>query len=215
MSRTDGGAFDGRLVVRTGYDLCAKRYASQRSESAPTFLRELTTKLDPGAEILDVGCGSGIPIARALSETYSVTGLDLSQSQIELARQNVPSAKFVHGDVLDVMLPAASFDAAVMIYSLFHIRRDLHADVLMRLRKWLRPRGYLLLTLASDSEPGYLERDFHGVEMYWSHFSVAEMGAVIEGAGFRYVWTGVIGHGYQDRSLKEERHPVVLARAEP
>ncbi len=52
--------------------------------------------------ILDVGCGSGIT-ARVLADRgYSVSGVDLSASLIELARKRVPEAVFCAGSFVDM-----------------------------------------------------------------------------------------------------------------
>jgi ubiquinone/menaquinone biosynthesis C-methylase UbiE len=40
-----------------------------------------------------------------------VLGVDLSRTQLELARHNVPSARFIKADMATIELPPASFDA--------------------------------------------------------------------------------------------------------
>jgi hypothetical protein len=51
--------------------------------------------LEQRSSVLDVGCGAGIPLTRMLAETFDVTGVDISTRQIELARRNVPNARFI------------------------------------------------------------------------------------------------------------------------
>lgn len=49
--------------------------------------------LKPGAAILDVGCGGGLKTKVMASQGFSVTGVDLSESFIEIARREVPGAR--------------------------------------------------------------------------------------------------------------------------
>src|SRR5712692_8745566 len=83
-------------LVRQGYEQAAERYLAQRDRFASTpYLDLLAARLQPGATILDVGCGAGMPIDRYLLERgFRVTGLDISEKQIELARRHVPRASY-------------------------------------------------------------------------------------------------------------------------
>jgi ubiquinone/menaquinone biosynthesis C-methylase UbiE len=94
--------------------------------------------------VLDLGCGSGVPSTRRLAPHFLVTGVDGSAAQIAAARRNVPEATFMHGDVVDLELHAASYDAVTMLYALSHLPRTEHAAVLGRIHRWLRPNGLLL-----------------------------------------------------------------------
>ena len=52
-------------------------------------------KLQKGASVLDLGCGPGIPITKELVKRgFNVTGVDISDNMIKLARKNVPEAKY-------------------------------------------------------------------------------------------------------------------------
>ena len=62
---------------------------------------------------LDLGCGPG-NIAKQLElcgKDISVTGIDLSEEMIELARRNVTSATFYCHDIRDIEFKEKSFDA--------------------------------------------------------------------------------------------------------
>jgi cyclopropane fatty-acyl-phospholipid synthase-like methyltransferase len=95
-------------------------------------------RLEPGSSVLDLGCGSGKPADVEISKEHQVTGVDISQAQINLARQNVPTGHFLHGDAGSAEFPPSSFDAVVSFYTLEHIPREEHKTVLRRIYKWLR-----------------------------------------------------------------------------
>jgi SAM-dependent methyltransferase len=68
-----------------------------------------------GARVLDLGCGTG-DLLGALAPGYGV-GVDLSARMIEIARQQFPDYRFVHGDVEDARVLGAldgPFDVIVL-----------------------------------------------------------------------------------------------------
>lgn len=76
--------------------------------------------LQPGEHVLDVGCGCGdtlLSLAERVGPSGSVTGADLSVPMLERARERLPSATLVAGDVT-VQRFERRFDA---IYSRFGV----------------------------------------------------------------------------------------------
>jgi SAM-dependent methyltransferase len=62
--------------------------------AAPHVLRRLHRRCEPGARIIEIGCGSG-GLTRALVKAgYRVLGVDISPAMIRLARRKAPTAKF-------------------------------------------------------------------------------------------------------------------------
>jgi len=112
---------DPRQLVRRGYDALSCRYRADDGDYGP-WLAALRTRIPAGAAVLDLGCGNGIPVARHLAAAgHAVTGVDISQVQIQRARRLVPAATFLHADITRLTLPAAAFDAVVCLYALIHL----------------------------------------------------------------------------------------------
>ena len=173
----------------------------------------LSERLGDGASVLDIGCGAGIPVARALAERFEVTGVDLSGEMILRARTNVPGANFIHGDITSVEFPDSSFDAVVAFYSIFHLPREEHAVLFSRVHDWLKPGGYLMCTLSHSSEPAYTEDDFFGVTMYWSNYGLGDYTDMLTGLGFGILRSSRIGDGFSEsHESPGENHPLVFAR---
>ena len=203
---------DYRALVRRSYDACAEVYEESRRTEPGIEIQSLVNRLEDGAAVLDIGCGSGVPIAKALAERYRVTGVDVSQEMVRRARENVPSGEFICNDVMSVDFEPSSFDAVVAFYSVFHLPRAEHPSLFRRIHDWLRPGGYLLCTLSHGSEAGYTEPDFHGVTMYWSNFGLGEYLEILPAAGFEVLEVSSTGAGWRDPVLAEsEDHPLVLA----
>jgi SAM-dependent methyltransferase len=183
---------DPRDIVTAAYDRIAERYLEwrgrqAREEELARWLGLLGDHVRPGAPVLDIGCGAGIPLTLALSKSYEVTGVDISTRQIELARKGVPAARFIHGDVTTLDFPTARFDAAVASYSLIHVPRAEHAGLFRSLARWLRPGGILLANFGvGDHEVDY-EDDWLGAPQFWSSFDADGERAVLQAAGFALV----------------------------
>ncbi len=165
----DRGRDYKRLVI-DGYDICADAFNSARATEAADELSALTDLVPVGARVLDLGCGAGVPVARALSDRYDVVGVDVSASQLQLARWQVPSVSLIRADMECLHFAPSSFDAVVSLYAIFHVRRREQPNLFGRLLDWLRPGGLLLASLGRTNIPSYTEPDFFGVEMYWSHY---------------------------------------------
>ena len=178
---------DPKRIVAEGYDTMAGRYLAWSDlRPSPTRLRYLTLALElipPGSAVLDLGCGAGIPMTAALAERRAVTGVDLSATQLDMARRNVPGATFLQADMTALSFEPASFDAVVAFYSLTHVPRGEQAELLGRIRGWLRPGGLFLASMGADDEPGDVEPDWLGVDMYFSHFGAKANRRLVEGAG--------------------------------
>src|SRR5258708_3388788 len=140
--------FDPKRLVAESYDRIAERYlewrAEQHREGAAPWVSILKDRVARRSKVLDLGCGAGVPLTRMLAETFDVTGVDISTHQIELARRNVPSARFINGDIAALEFPSAVFDAAVASYSFIHVPRVEHESLFRKIAGWLRPGGLLL-----------------------------------------------------------------------
>jgi len=203
------GSGSPQAIVTAGYDRIAERYLAwsglRPSAARQRALTIAEAAIPPGANVLELGCGAGLPMTAALAVGRNVTGIDISSAQLALARVNVPGATFVKADLTTLDWPAATFDAVVAFYVLTHVPREAHAELLARIRRWLRPGGVFIASLGVEDDPGGIEADWLGVDMYFSHFSarinrrlVAASGLQIERAdvvaepedrfGARFLW---------------------------
>lgn len=201
-----------KALVRSGYDQCAIAYHESRKSEAGTELDALYSSLEDGAAVLDIGCGAGVPVAQALSERFKVTGVDISDSMINLARANVLTGVFVRSDVMSVEFAPSTFDAATAFYSIFHVPREEHPALFRRIHDWLKPGGYLLCLLPHDDEETYID-DFFGSTMYWSGYALKDYLQILNHIGFDILEESFVGSGFDEAVVAEpENHPIALAR---
>jgi SAM-dependent methyltransferase len=205
---------DPKRLVASGYDGITGSYLARYGVSSvrDVWLSELLQRL-PGqgcARVLDLGCGAGIPVARTLAAAgHTVVGVDGSIGQIRLARDNVPSAEFIHADMTAVDFPAGSFDAVTAFYSITHVPRLEHDRLLRRVAAWLKPDGLLIASLGADALMDW-RGEWLGTEMFFSHYDSETNLALLRGAGFAVERSEVT-----DQDNEDARFLWVVARATP
>ena len=108
--------------------------------------------LRPGMRVLDVCCGSGasaLPAAEAVGPDGYVLGVDLAEKLLALARakaqqRGLTNIEFRTGDMLDLGLSEAGFDAVVCVFGIFFVP-DIPAAV-RELWRFVAPGGALAIT---------------------------------------------------------------------
>ena len=116
--------------VEAGYDDIAKAYHEAKDPNHNIDLLDKFCSLYPAkSEVLDVGCGAGVPVSKYLNnQGHSVVGIDISNKMLDLARKNVSSGRFIRMNMASIDFEDNSFDAIVSSYAIFHVPRDLHAS---------------------------------------------------------------------------------------
>jgi len=105
----------------------------------PRLLRALPAQCE---RVLDVGCGKGEFAIRLAERAGRVDAVDRSAEMIEAARRVVPgNVSCLRGDIAEMTLPAAAYDAITSISALHHMPLPV---VLPRLARALRPGGILI-----------------------------------------------------------------------
>jgi len=182
---------DPKWIVAEGYDRIADEYCAWASQSRPEerakYTSVLLEELPAGAEVLELGCGVGLPTTRQLAERFAVTGINISARHVALARQNAPTARIIQGDMTQLDFAPASFDAVAAFYSIIHAPRHEQPGLLRNIAAWLRAGGLLVATLSAHSTEAAIEKDWLGAPMYWSGFDSRTNIRLIEEAGLHVV----------------------------
>lgn len=128
---------------------------SAPAHTAAYLERPLLAELGPlpGTTLLDIGCGNGALTASLASRGAAVTGMDLSDSGIALARAAHPDVRFEVGSVYDDLRARfGTFDSVVALEVIEHLYDP--RTFLRRAFEALRPGGTLVL---STPYHGYLK----------------------------------------------------------
>lgn len=174
-------------VVAAGYDRMAERYLEWAGAIVDDPRERMLTRfielVPAGSRVLELGCGAGIPSTQRLAGRFDVLGVDISHSQLEKARRNVPGAEFVQGDISELQLADESFHGVVALYAISHIPREEHARLFADVHGWLAPGGYFLATLGARDTPDWTG-DWLGEPMFFSSHDADTNRRLVREAGF-------------------------------
>ena len=175
-------------LIADGYDAIGETFAEWRTrivgDPRDAWEEELTSRLEGGARVLELGCGGGAPETRRLAQRFQLTGVDISPKQVERARAAIPEAEFVCADFTELELSPASFDAVVSFYVFNHVPRELLAPLLGRIHAWLAPGGWLLTAFGQSDEPEWTG-EWLGAPTFFSSFPAETNSRLVREAGFR------------------------------
>ncbi|HKC44472.1 MAG TPA: class I SAM-dependent methyltransferase [Burkholderiales bacterium] len=166
------------------YDLIAEKWSRGRKllRRERPYVDRFIALASPGGHILDVGCGSGSPIARHLLDRgYRVTGVDGSLEMLRLARTNCPEAELIHKEMTEFD-PPDRYEGIVAWDSLFHVPRVHHGPLFQSFHRWLAP-GAPLLVSVGGSETEFTDQMF-GVDFFYSAHAPDATVALLREAGF-------------------------------
>jgi ubiquinone/menaquinone biosynthesis C-methylase UbiE len=182
---------DFKKTVKDGYNAIANRYLAERTRDSADvrLLSEFMDRLPAGAQVLDAGCGAGVPVSQLLSERFQVTGVDFSEAQIELARNHVPNARFLCEDMTKLAFPDNTFDGIASYYAIIHVPREEHQALLANFYRMLKPNGIGLLCLGAEHLVDDIDEDYLGTRMYWSHYDTETYLKLLEKCGFSVIWS--------------------------
>jgi ubiquinone/menaquinone biosynthesis C-methylase UbiE len=160
MSRAE----DIRRVAIDHHHLVAGKFEAEyaalensRFSSAFTYGRakidrlvdELFGALPTGAAILDVGCGTGEHLKRALGHGLRASGIEPAPAMLAAAKRGIPDARIEDGVATRLPFADSEFDAVIMIEVLRYLDRSDIELALSEARRVLRPGGKLLVTLVN------------------------------------------------------------------
>ncbi len=177
-------------LVGAGYDAMADTWeewsARVTDDPRQAWLDSLLAVLPEDARVVELGCGNGTRETRELAARARLTGVDLSDEQLRRARERVPNASFVRGDLTTIEFDDASLDAVAAFYVFNHVPRELLPAVFARIHGWLKPGGHLLASLGASELEGW-EGEWLGVPMFFSGHDPEMNRQLLRDAGFALV----------------------------
>ena len=147
------------------------------------YLDAATSSLEPNAKILDLGCGSGEPIARNLIQHgYDVTGVDAAPAMIALCRARFPDATWIEADMRALAL-GRRYDAIIAWDSFFHLDQDEQRAMFPVFQQHVLPGGVLLFT--SGPRAGVAIGCMYGEDLFHASLDPDEYRSLLASTGFR------------------------------
>lgn len=145
---------DARKTATNTYNAASDHFDHPANTFWDRFGRRTVDRLrlNPGARVLDVCCGSGasaIPAAEIVGPSGSVIGVDLAENLLQLARtkaeqRGLANVEFRSGDMTNLPFEEGDFDAVICVFGIFFVP-DMHV-ALHELKRVLRTGGTLAIT---------------------------------------------------------------------
>jgi len=185
--------------MQNSYDYIADRWhANLRGQNylnrVLAYVDRILVDLPRGSTVLDLGCGTGIPISRYIVQLgFHLVGVDESKKMLEIAQREVPQGEFIHADMVDIEFND-KFAAIVAWDSAFHVKRKYHSALYHKLAKSLDTGGRLLLSVGgSNSEDSTTDSlaaegftsEMFGHTFFYSGYEPKVARKLLEAAGFQ------------------------------
>jgi cyclopropane fatty-acyl-phospholipid synthase-like methyltransferase len=154
-------------------------------------MRRFQALLSPGCAILDIGCGSGRPIAQHFIEDgFEVVGVDSSETLIEHCRADFPNQRWIVADMRTLSLNR-KFQGLVAWDSFFHLSHDHQRAMFGVFRDHAADGAALIFT--SGTSHGEAVDSFEGERLYHASLSTDEYRELLAAHGF-----DVVRHDIED-----------------
>lgn len=149
------------------------------------WMERFKAVMPEGADVLDLGCGSGEPVAHFLIEAgHRVTGVDSSATLIGLCRSRFPAQSWVVADMRGLSL-GRHFGGIIAWNSFFHLTQDDQRGMFAVFRAHTEPGAALMFT--SGPRAGEAIGEYQGEALYHASLDPADYEALADAHGFDVV----------------------------
>lgn len=156
-----------------------------------------------GGSILDIGCGTGEPIARYLIEAgHDLTGIDASPAMIALCSDRFPQVTWTVADMRTLSL-GRRFDGVLAWNSFFHLRPADQRKMFSVFQRHAAPNAALMFT--SGPRGGEALGSYQGEPLYHASLEPYEYRALLGEHGFAV-------ESYDPENAACSGHTIWLAR---
>lgn len=146
------------------------------------WLERFAALLPEGGRVLDIGCGSGEPIAGyCITRGFRLTGVDSSPSLVALAGERFPDHEWIVADMRALDL-GRRFDGLIAWHSSFHLTQEDQRALFPSFAAHARLGAALMFT--SGSEAGEALGEWQGEPLYHASLAPAEYEALLDANGF-------------------------------
>ena len=188
------------------YSKIAKQWADKNH--APDYWRPEFEKFQtflPKGKVIDIGCGTGKDAGFFVDHGYGYLGIDYSEAMLDEARKRAPGVDFRHMDMFHLAFPSSSFDGFWAAASLLHISKEKLPEVLVGIKKIIKPGGIGFVSVKEGSGEKVVEGEMEGDSRFFSFWQLPEMEQILADNGFK-----VLDSARVTKTGKDKREKVWL-----
>lgn len=181
-------------ITTESYNKTANEYFSvvSKFDMLPEIL-DFAGSIEKNGKILDLGCGPGHHSKYFKDLGFKVTGIDLSQNMISIAKENFKNIDFKVMDIYNLKFDSNTFNGIWASASLLHIEKSNIKEVLIKLKDILTVNGTIYISLKiGDTEEMIIDDRYNNNPKFYSFFQTDEIKKILKEVGFNVVKSEVV-----------------------
>lgn len=201
-----------KIDIEQSYDSISDEWQKFRnSTEINKCIVDFLELITPKGKILDVGCGTGYPIAQYMSgRDFYVTGIDISRKMIDEANKlQLKNATFIKKDISEYSTDIL-YDGVIAFDSIWHIAKDKQIDVYKKIASLMNYGAYFLFTHGNrnnETVGTMFNRKF-----YYGALNTDELKVILSKAGLKIV---SLTENYKEESTGERDLLVIAQKNNP
>ena len=172
----------------TAYNRNAEPYLTKFADFQP--YRDMITLfhhhyMKESTRILDLGCGPGhnTSLLLDLDSSREITGIDLSDTFIDIARQREPRATFLRQDIRFLDVGEQKYDTVIASFCIVHLTSVETESFIDKIATIVSEDGYLYLSFMEGSSSGFEKTSFSKDEIYFQYHQVSHIERILLESG--------------------------------
>ncbi len=136
------------------------------------------------AKILDLGCGPGnnITTLQSLDDSYSFTGVDLSNDLLDIAKVNHPTCTFIHQNICTLKVEE-QYEIILASFCVVHLIHAETEGLIKYISESLVQGGNLYLSFMEGSSSGFESTSFSEDEVFYNYYQVSDIVKMLKDCG--------------------------------
>ncbi len=188
--------------IKTFYNLMAERTANDwySNNILLPSIQEFLSLMNLKPRILDLGCGPGYESMRLHNEGAEVFGIDFSEESIKIAKERCEGCQFEVVDFTKLDKRFGLFDGVFSSASLIHLSPEIIENVVQRISKVLRDKGFFLIIIQDGEKikESWTDVTVNGIKLRRTvyQYTKEQLTRILEKYGFQF-----FKEGYLDKDL--------------
>lgn len=161
------------------------------SNEMVVLLNKFVGKITPKGKILDLGSGAGFDSKYLSEKDFNVTGIDLADKLLEIAKENSPKTNFIKMDIRSLDFQPNSFDGIWAAGTLVHIPKTEINNLLEGIYKILKTNSIFYLSLkegiGEEMKTNQGENNLNGATRFFAYYTEEEIKKLLTLNGFESI----------------------------